>query len=286
MKRRNGIAVFVFVLSVGVCMSLPSEAVACRKCGIFGRGCRFAKQQVVVQKVQQVAVQPYAYPQSVVNISNIYPTGSTLYASTVGQVASLQATNPERLALLASKGKDAADAQFTQALRLAETTNVKIAELAKINALTEHLKAGLSSSEDAGQVKQLTLQITQSGSGIRVQQVQQGQPAPGPVQPDSPTEDPPPDPTPAPLPNAPNADNSIVHKKCAQCHGLDKATPQARIYVDAGAALQHETGCRAICILNGLDVPDLMKPLVESLSPEEKDQLIDELKTLIQPRGT
>lgn len=285
-----------------VCLLLvfiaADSADACQRCGLFGRRCKFAQSSYYYYPAKQQVryiQQQVAVPQQIINISNVYPQGSTAYASvgsqqqyaSVGSVsATLVATPPAMLAQLAAQRGDNADANFRASITLAETTNARVAEIARIQATTAHLRAGLSGNGGADDIQNLTLRITKSAQGIKVEKIEQKQQAENPAATVPDGELPPPAPS-APDNDVPTVDTSrsIVHAKCARCHGMELASPKARLYVDVGATLDCETSHRAIELLYGKDVPDEMKKVVQDITPEERDKLIWEITSLVKKGG-
>lgn len=206
------------------------------------------KQQVVREKV-------VAVPQQVVNISNVYPSGSTVYGQGgVAQLGQLYGSNPSLAMQLASdNGKVWAQA-FTAAVESGTASNEAIARVAQVQAATQHLQAATASSSSGTRVE--SLQITQGAGGVQVkrnvdsgQTQSQAQPRTG----------------------------SILAAKCASCHGTDQASPKGGMYIDDGIDIPLKTVVRSLKILSGQNVPSAMEGLVGKLSDNEKGLLMEEL---------
>lgn len=241
------------VVALLVVVSFASSAEACNRCGLFGRKCR--NQAVYYSPIykQQAAY----YPQHILNIANVYPQGSSVYSA--GSAAQLYAVNPELAITSATRVADGAIQSLQAAIKLGESNIGQVAEVAKIQAATEHLRLAMSAGQQ--QSSNLTLRITQGAGGIQVQQVQD----PGSDQP------PPRDDQPS---------TSMLSQKCAKCHGVDLAQPKGGLYFDVGATVNSEQFADSMVVLSGVNVPEPMKALVESLTDQEKGQLIQELRDL------
>ena len=220
--------------------AIPADA--CHRCG--QSRCRFVSHQAV--KVEQVAV-----PQQILNIANVYPQGDTVY--TVGQASQLYAANPDLAVTLAAKIAGNGTDAFTAAVRSGQASNEALAQIAKVQAATQHLKAAVGSNEGA---KSLTLQITQSGGGIQVRPV---------------TDDA------SPSGKTPTAAGSLLSSKCASCHGTQLTAPKGGLFYDAGHSLDADTSMRALSVLSGKDVPSAMVDVVGGLTAEEKGRLMEEI---------
>lgn len=251
--------VLVLVVLVGV------KAEACDRCGL--RNCRF-KQQVVVPQVQQVVVPqvieqavavPYAPPQQVLNITNVYPQGSTVYS--VGQVAPLYSANPDLALQLTAKIVDNGIGSLKAAIEAGNTNNQALLNLATVQAATEHLRTATTAQMNAG-TQSLNLRITQGASGIKVEQINE------PMEPS------------AEKPMQEVASNGLLKAKCAQCHGQELTQPKGGLFLDSGLGLDAKTALRAVSVVNGRNVPSSMTGVIEGLTPEEKQGLVDEILAL------
>lgn len=226
---------------------LADSADACNRCGLFGNRCRFSHHAKVVSQVVPQASQT-------INIATVYPAGTTQYGS-VQAISQLYATNPELAITAASRAADGATQALTAAITASMLGNQHVAEIAKIQAATQHLQAavGTSSSQQS-----LTLRITQSGGGIKVEQVE----------------------APKPDPDAPRTP-AILQAKCGSCHGPDLAEPKGGVSL-GGAQMSPERAMRAIDLLYGREVPDAMAGVIGGITAEERDQLIEEITSLVK----
>lgn len=209
--------------------------------------CAPKKQHTVREKViQQVAV-----PQQVVNISNVYPAGSTVYGQQgVAQLGQLYGSNPTLAMQLASdNGRVWAEA-FTAAVNSGTASNEAIARVAQVQAATAHLQAATAGTQGT---RVESLQIKQGAGGIEVTRGQQ-------------TGD-----------RQPRTGGGLLTAKCASCHGADQASPKGAVIIQSDYPLPADKAMRSLEILSGSNVPAAMKGLVDGMSDEEKGQLMEDL---------
>lgn len=229
-----------------VVILLASEVLACGRCGLFGRRCRYYRAPSVVSKT-------VAVPQQIVNIANVYPQGQTVYS--VGQVAQLYATNPALAITTAGRVADSAIASLTAAVNLGSITNEQVAQVAKVQAAVAHMQAAVGAQPPSS----VTLRITQGAGGINVERMSDDEAPPPPTEPSQ----------------------SLLAQKCSQCHGVALEQPKGNHYFDAGAKLQPREITAALRILSGeAAAPEAMQELVSGLTQEEKGRLMSELLSL------
>ncbi len=82
---------------------------------------------------------------------------------------------------------------------------------------------------------------------------------------------------PIPQPPAAIASGSMVAKKCASCHGLDKAEPAGGLYLDQGQGLDCRQALKAIKSVMSGTMP---KDKSQALTPEELTAVVEELTKL------
>jgi cytochrome c553 len=241
------------LLTILLALTLADYAQACGRCGIFGRGCRFAKVKAAVVYPQ------YAQQASqTINIANFaYPVGATQYSS-VAQISQLYATNPALALEHSTRVAERSVSTMQSAIESLTANNEGVLELAKLQAATEHLRAALTTSQ---QQSSYTLRITQSSSGITVE----------------PLTDTPPMQGGGPAATQPPASSSLLALHCASCHGTDINAPKAGLYYDTGHQLDASNAMRALRILEGMDVPEAMQRLVAGLSDEDLAGLRSEI---------
>lgn len=256
-------------------MVMAAVASACDRCGL--RNCRFQQvQQVVVPHVQQVVtpvvepvVQQVAVPQQVINISNVYPQGSTVY--TVGQVSQLYASNPDLAMQLTARIAENGIGALKAAIESGNTNNQALLNLATVQAATEHLKSATTAQLNTGN-QSLNLRITQGASGIKVEQINgdvtEKTVEPMPMNPMTPVD------TGKPV------TGSLLSAKCAQCHGKEMTQPKGGLFFDSGLSLDANNALAAINVVNGRDVPSSMAAVVEGLTAEERSALTSEILSL------
>lgn len=263
-------------MAVLLVMAMAVVANACDRCGL--RNCRFQQvQQVVVPShVQQVVtpvvepvVQQVAVPQQVINISNVYPQGSTVY--TVGQVSQLYASNPDLAMQLTARIAENGIGALKAAIESGNTNNQALLNLATVQAATEHLKSATTAQLNAGN-QSLNLRITQGASGIKVEQINgdvtEKTVEPMPVNPMTPVD------------SGKPVTGSLLSAKCAQCHGKEMTQPKGGLFFDAGLNLDSNNALLAINVVNGRDVPSSMAAVVEGLTAEERSALTSEILSL------
>lgn len=266
------------ILTLLLAVLLADTAQACDRCGF--RQCRIRNPVRVYQSPVYAAPIQYqapavAYPQQITNlsISNVYPTGSTVYGSGVASLSQLYAVNPaQQLEMLNRmiQGTHETAAKVTASI---EANNAQVAEVAKLQLAVEHLKAATATGGAAGASSSVTLRITQGANGMKVETVEDQQPQ-------SETRPQGAHPPSGQAERLPAPGSSIVAAKCASCHGLELPQPKAGLYFDAGHKLTPSLGIRALDILAGNDVPEEMKPLVSKLTNEEKGLLMEEILAL------
>lgn len=229
-------------LTILIVLMLASHADACQRCGIFGlRQCRVQKQVVV--KKQAVA---YSQPQAsqVINIANIaYPTGSTVYGQS--SYASVQHVSPALALEHSSRVAERSIGSMQAAIEAIQSNNSGVIELARVQAATQHLQTALATSQQQSSV---SLRITQSGGGIDVQRIDD------PSAPEHGDRD------------FPVGPDSLISARCGKCHGGDLSAPKGGLYLVAGEALSASNAIRSLQILDGQDVPEGMRSVVDGLS--------------------
>lgn len=219
------------LLTLAGLLTLTTDAEACRRCGLFGNRCKFV-QRIEVQKVQKVyaaPVQAYQQPTQTIVIQNnvsgqaltspLALQGSTLYAQAQAPygyqtAAAAYSVNPEAIlnqaARLTENAQNLAERGFEQYTTAATLQLSGQAEVAKIVAATQHLKAATAVSSTQ------SITVTQQGNKKTVTTQPPLEPQPS---------EPPPEPLP-PLPS--NAPAAFV--SCVRCHS--GPTPKGRLSLD------------------------------------------------------
>lgn len=280
----------VLLLGAVLSASIASEASACSRCGIFGNRCRFASHAVAAVAVAPVVVKS---PEVFV-VNNVYaqPNGAALLAQQGGTVYGLQGAaqpyllNPD--AILRQAAELARGAQsltqtglngYTTTANLALQLNAQattplaqglaasaVLNAAGLNPATQQLNAPQSLriyrgadgqwKIEQGEAASITARLETSGGGAA------GQPAANVAE------------APAP-PDAVATTGSLVASKCAKCHGLQLTQPKKGLFFDSGHTLDCKSSLAAVrAVMAGKMPPG------QSLSPEERSLLVDELVKL------
>lgn len=245
----------IAVIALTVLLLSASTADACGRCAIFGRGCRFAQKQIVVTK-QSYGYQ-YQQPSNTTNLSliNVYPPGSVAYQS-VAQLAQSYQVNPSLALELSAKAAGQALDNQAASIRLAQEHSAASQEIQRQALALQLVQAAMGT----GQVQQqqtsssLSLEVRQ-GTGVATDGggSVQGGTAPA---------------------------RSLLATKCAQCHGLDLQSPKGQLYLDAEHTLTASDSVAASRVVSGLDVPEPMRDVIQSLTDAERCQLLIEIATL------
>lgn len=241
------------IIAIIVTLLLTDYAQACGRCGLFGRRCKFAsvKSAVVYPQYAQAASQT-------INVANFaYPIGATQYSS-VAQISQLYATNPALALEHSTRVAERSVSTMQSAIESLTANNQGVLEVAKLQAATEHLRSALQSSQ---QTSSVTLRITQSSSGITVEPITDSPPVHGG----------------GPATAQPPASSSVLAVHCASCHGTAVNAPKAGLYYDSGHQLDATNAMKALRILEGHDVPEAMRKLVDGLSDEDLAGLRSEI---------
>lgn len=276
---RLAVVIVLMLMALG---SDATDALACGRCGVFGRACRF--QSHVVEKVVAapvVATPVVQHQQPLFVVQNNYPQplavqGQTVYGGSYQQIAAsltmdasaylagAQALQRDTLATLKA-GQDAASDAFHSVLSLQAT----VAEpLARGEAAERVLRAAGLSAPTAGQT--LALKITQTHDGqwqvenASAEQVNNAAKESAGHHPKPPV----------PEPNG-GQQRSLVAEKCASCHGLELSAPKGGLYFDADHPLDPGPAIQALkAVQNGT------MPKGATLSDDEFEQLTAELLAL------
>jgi hypothetical protein len=212
-----------------VAMLVTADAWACSRCGIFGRGCRFASSHHV-EHVQAVVAAPVIAPPSIAVINNYPPAngaaatliagqGGTVYGlATAVQAYQLDPTAVLRQAAELTKGAQQLAQQgltgYGQTAALALTLQASQPAIAA--AITQPV-------QQAPQSLRIELR---DGKWQIVDDKQQAATPASPAPADTSAGEGPPPPQPVPARGFP-----LVSKHCGQCHGGQLATPKAGIYL-------------------------------------------------------
>ena len=206
-----------------------ADAWACSRCGIFGRGCRFASSHHV-EHVQAVVAAPVIQPPSIAIVNNYPPANgaaATLIApqggSVYGLATAVQAYQFDPAAVLRQAAELTKGAQ-----QLAQQGLTGYGQTAAL-ALT--LQA--SQPAIAAAITQPVQQAPQSlrielrdGKWQIVEDAKQSQAPASPAPADTSAGEGPPPPQPVPARGF-----ALVAKHCGQCHGTQLATPKAGVYL-------------------------------------------------------
>lgn len=238
------------IVVFGVAILSVQTADACSRCGIFGRGCKFVKQAVVVKPSYGYQ---YQQPQNVTNLSivNAYPPGTAQYG--VAQLAQAYQPNPDLSVTLSAKIAEQATSGLTAAIQAQSMAMQSTIELQRLALATEHMRAAMGSGQQQHTTSgSLSLEVRQ-GTGSVAGGATDGQPTPP---------------------------GSLLRDKCSQCHGVTLQAPKAGIYYDAGHVLDSSSAVAAMRVVSGLDVPEPMRDIIQSLTQEERCSLLLEIATL------
>jgi mono/diheme cytochrome c family protein len=242
----------VAVMALCFLLLSVSTADACGRCGLFGRRCAFAQKQVVVKPSYGYA---YQQPSNTTNLSliNVYPQGTAQYS--VAQLAQSYQVNPSLSLELSSRIAGQALDNQAASIRLAQEHSQTSAELQRQALALQLVQSAMGNSQvSASASSSLSLEVNQ-GSGARTD-------AGGAAQ------------------GSAVATGSLLAQKCAKCHGLDKQAPKAGLYYDQGHWLDASASVAALRVIAGHDVPEQMSSVIQSLTDEERCQLLLEVASL------
>jgi hypothetical protein len=240
------------------------DALACSRCGLFGRRCRFAS-----HVDHHVAVAPVvAAPQTLI-LQNNYnaPNGAAaLIAPQGGTVYGLQAAalpyrlDPDAVLRQAAELTRGAQSLADQGLRgYSQTASLALT----LQASQPAIQAAALTAPVAVQSRQQTLSLTQQSDGTwAVRSSDEQIPAAAPE----------PKPEERSIPGPASAIGGLVRKHCGRCHGTEKPDPKGGLYYDQG----HELDCRsALSAVKAVTSGKM--PKGAALSPEDKGALVAEL---------
>lgn len=220
---------------------IPVFADACGRCGFnYCRGCSHAIKTVVQQ-------QPVLYPQQVINISNVYPQGTTAYQASYPQ---LYGGNPDIAVKAAELTVSQGQSNLQAAIQYGQNSNLAIAQIEQKRLAVEHARAFTSSEQG---LSNLTLNINQSGGALKPLQTEQ-------IKQNTSTEG-----------------GGFLRSRCGSCHGSQLAQPKAGLVLSLDAQIPANKALRSLDIIRGNNVPSAMKAVIEKLTPEDKAGLMNEL---------
>jgi mono/diheme cytochrome c family protein len=204
------------------------DAWACSRCGIFGRGCRFASHHV--EHVQAVVAAPVIAPPSIAIVNNYPPANgaaATLIAGQGGTVYGLatavQAYQLDPAAVLRQAAELTKGAQ--QLAQQGLTGYGQTAALALTLQASQPAIAAAITQPVQQAPQSLRIELREGKWQIVDEARQSTQPAsPAPADTSAGEGPPPPQPVPA-------RGFLMVAKHCGQCHGGQLATPKAGIYL-------------------------------------------------------
>ena len=276
-------ATFVALLTISAIFA--SDASACGRCGIFGRGCRFAQVHHVQQFVAPVVVDPHAVvapyqqPQSIVVQNNYPPSNGVLpIIAQTGQTAyGLQAAfqpyrlDPDAVLRQAAELTKAAQNLADQGLKgYSSTASLALTLQASQPAIAAAVNAPQQFVAPAGQGISQSIRLSQNLDGSWKVDVDSGAggqyasipgAATGQVGSGSPNSSPGGHPVPGEIPGevpglSPNAGiGALLKKHCASCHGKDQASPKGGLYFDQGVELDCDTHDAAVASIKSGKMP-------------------------------
>jgi hypothetical protein len=273
------VATFVALLTLSAIFA--NDASACGRCGIFGRGCRFAQVHHVQQFVAPVVVDPHAVvapyqqPQSIVVQNNYPPSNGVLpIIAQTGQTAyGLQAAfqpyrlDPDAVLRQAAELTKAAQNLADQGLKgYSNTASLALTLQASQPAIAAAVNAPQQFVAPAGQGVTQSIRLSQNVDGSWKVDVDSGNggqyasipgAATGQVGHGSPNAHPVPGEIPGEVPGlSPNAGiGALLKKHCASCHGKDQASPKGGLYFDQGVELDCDTHDAAVASIKSGKMP-------------------------------
>lgn len=267
---------FLFVMEL-VFLSLVPDASACSRCGLFGNRCKFSSHvavaPVAVVKQPEVFVVQNNFPQPngaailAQQGTGVYGFQAAAQAYTLDPAAVLrQAADLARGAQqLAKDGVDGFNTSASLALQLNSQANDS---LARGTAAAMVLNAaGLNQASPSSSQ---ALRIFRGSDGRW--QVDQASPDEVSARIEAGVST-----KPAPQSPAAIGAGSVIAKKCASCHGLDKAEPAGGLYLDQGQGLDCRQALKAIKSVMSGSMP---KDKSQALTPEELTAIVEELTKL------
>ena len=206
-----------------------ADAWACSRCGIFGRGCRFASSHHV-EHVQAVVAAPIVQPPSIAIVNNYPPANgaaATLLAGQGGTVYGLatavQAYQLDPAAVLRQAAELTKGAQQLAQQGLTgygQTAALALTLQASQPAITAAITQPVQQPPQSLRIE------LRDGKWQIVDDKQQAKTPASPAPADTSAGEGPPPPQPVPARGFP-----LVSKHCGQCHGTQLATPKAGIYL-------------------------------------------------------
>ena len=206
-----------------------ADAWACSRCGIFGRGCRFASSHHV-EHVQAVVAAPVIAPPSIAIVNNYPPANgaaATLLAgqggSVYGLATAVQAYQLDPSAVLRQAAELTKGAQ--QLAQQGLTGYGQTAALALTLQASQPAIAAAITQPVQQPPQSLRIEL-RDGKWQIVDDAKQSQSPASPAPADTSAGEGPPPPQPVPARGF-----AAVSKHCGQCHGTQLATPKGGIYL-------------------------------------------------------
>ena len=251
-----------------VAILIAADAWACSRCGIFGRGCRFASHQV--EHVQAAVAAPVIQPPSIAIVNNYPPANgaaATLIApqggSVYGLATAVQAYQLDPAAVLRQAAELTKGAQQLAQQGLTgygQTAALALTLQASQPAITAAITQPVQQPPQS-----LRIELRDGKWQIVDDKQQVMTPAsPAPADTSAGEGTPPPQPVPA-------RGFAMVAKHCGQCHGGQLATPKAGVYL-GGEERDCKIDLRAVATVMSGRMPPGNK-----LSEADKSALVMEL---------
>ena len=255
----------------GLLMLAAGDVLACSRCGIFGRGCRFGQSHVVHQQAAQIVAAPVIAPPSIAVVNN-YPPGNgvaaTLIAPQGGSVyglsTAIQAYQLDPAAVLRQAAELTKGAQQLAQQGLQGYGQTAALALT-LQASQPAIAAAITQPQTPPPPQSLTLEYRNGQWVVSNGQQPQQQNAPANPSASAPAG------TAEPPRPAGAAGATLVKRHCGQCHGTTLATPKAGIYL-GGAERDCKINLRAVAqVMSGKMPPGV------TLSAEDRAALVAEL---------
>src|SRR3990167_2337896 len=250
-----------FLLALGLVLLFAGDAAACGRCGIFGRGCRFAAQSYYVA--------PYVAPTAtqVFNFQNNYPgnlplsaQGQSVYANApYGYSLAAQAYSVDAAAVLSQAARLTSNAQALSSDALAGFNTTAQLQLGSQLEVAKILALGQSNAQTLQAARSESIRATITNGKLEIQRVEAEQAEGGPM--------------------------PTLKLFCGKCHGLEVAQPKGSFYMGDDANVAKAMRERWFDITDRLDPnhPKAMPPKdAPQPSKEQRISIVNELQATIK----